>query len=55
MDRSECVHSNCPGNHNFIIDGLIGQAVGDAFGVPVEFLSRDEVKTICPQDMLGND
>ena len=26
------------------IDALLGEAVGDAFGVPVEFLSRQEVR-----------
>ena len=25
-------------------DALLGQAIGDAFGVPVEFLSRDKVR-----------
>lgn len=35
--------------------GLIGQAVGDAFGVPVEFLSRKEVRDLDLQDMVGCD
>lgn len=34
---------------------LLGQAVGDAFGVPVEFLSRAEVRAIDPREMLGAD
>ena len=36
-------------------DALLGEAVGDAFGVPVEFLSRAEVRAIHPRDMLGSD
>ncbi len=36
-------------------DALLGQAVGDAFGVPVEFLSREEVRLIDPYDMMGVD
>ena len=38
-----------------VVDGLIGLATGDAFGVPVEFLSRDTVRKIDLQDMVGND
>ncbi len=38
-----------------VVDGLIGLATGDAFGVLVEFLSRDEVSKIDLQDMAGND
>lgn len=38
-----------------IISGLIGQAVGDAFGVPAEFMSRKEVRKLNLQDMLGCD
>lgn len=34
---------------------LIGQAVGDAFGVPVEFLSRAEVRALGIRDMVGCD
>ena len=34
---------------------LLGQAVGDTFGVPVEFLSRAEVRAIDPREMLGAD
>lgn len=36
-------------------DALLGQAVGDAFGVPLEFLSRRKVRSIDPQEMLGAD
>lgn len=38
---------------NTAVDGLIGQAVGDAFGVPVEFLSRKKVREVNLQDMVG--
>ena len=31
-------------NSNFIKDGIIGFTVGDAFGVPAEFKSREELK-----------
>lgn len=34
---------------------LIGLAVGDALGVPVEFLSREEVRLINLNDMIGCD
>ena len=34
---------------------LLGQAVGDAFGVPVEFLSREEVRLLDLRDMAGAD
>ena len=36
-------------------DALLGQAIGDAFGVPVEFLSRQEVRLIDLHDMAGAD
>ena len=39
-------------NRDPIVDGFIGQAVGDAFGVPVEFLSRDEVRSLDLQEMI---
>ena len=42
-------------NRDPIVDGLIGQAVGDAFGVPVEFMSRDEVRALNLQEMVGSD
>ena len=38
-----------------VVSGLIGQAVGDAFGVPVEFLDRITVRRIGLQDMAGCD
>lgn len=34
---------------------LIGQAVGDALGVPVEFLSRAKVRSINLTEMVGSD
>lgn len=34
---------------------LLGQAAGDAFGVPVEFLSREEVRRIGLREMTGAD
>ena len=36
-------------------DALLGQAIGDAFGVPVEFLSRQEVRRINLRNMSGKD
>ena len=36
-------------------DALLGQAVGDAFGVPVEFLSRADVRLLDLHDMVGVD
>ncbi len=36
-------------------DALLGQAIGDALGVPVEFLSRKKVREINLKDMLGSD
>lgn len=40
---------------NFSRDSLIGFAVGDALGVPVEFLSRAEVRKINLKNMAGCD
>ena len=40
---------------DIVKDGLLGFAVGDAFGVPVEFLSRKEVRRINLQDMVGRE
>ncbi len=37
-----------------ILGGLWGSIVGDALGVPVEFLNRDEVATDPVKDMRGN-
>ena len=37
------------------IDALLGEAVGDAFGVPVEFLSRQEVRALNLRDMIGKE
>ena len=38
-----------------IRNALFGQAVGDAMGVPVEFLSRAKVREINPTEMMGCD
>lgn len=37
------------------VDGLVGQAVGDAFGVPFEFMSRQEVRAVNLHEMIGKD
>ena len=39
---------------NKIIDGIIGFAIGDSIGVPVEFKSREELKVNPVTDMIGN-
>ena len=36
-------------------DALLGQAVGDAFGVPVEFMYRKEVRALNLRDMVGKE
>ena len=36
-------------------NALLGQAVGDAFGVPLEFLSRIRVRTLNITEMTGSD
>ena len=41
--------------HDPVVGGLMGLAVGDAFGVPVEFMSREEVRRVDLQEMEGND
>lgn len=40
---------------NITKSALIGQAVGDAFGVPVEFCSRKFIRSIHLTDMVGSD
>lgn len=40
---------------NLSKDALIGFAIGDALGVPVEFLSKEEIKNINITEMMGND
>lgn len=42
-------------NKNLSRDSLIGFAVGDALGVPVEFLTRNEVRSLHLTDMIGSD
>ena len=46
---------NNPSAATITRDALLGQAVGDAFGVPVEFLSRKEVRKIDLKDMIGKE
>lgn len=38
-----------------IVDGLLGLAVGDAFGVPYEFMSRQQIGRLHLDEMLGCD
>ena len=37
------------------VDGLLGFAVGDALGVPVEFMDRESVRKVELKDMIGKD
>ena len=58
LEKMDCTFEDLNPNYfdrNPVVDGLIGLAVGDAFGVPVEFLSREEVQKINLQDMVGVD
>ena len=47
MDRDRCFKT--------VRNALLGQAVGDAFGVPIEFLSRAEVRALGLTEMEGCD
>jgi ADP-ribosyl-[dinitrogen reductase] hydrolase len=38
---------------NYVLDGLMGFCVGDALGVPVEFVSREKLKKFPVTDMRG--
>ncbi len=40
---------------DLVKDCLMGFAVGDAFGVPVEFMSREQVRKVNLNDMIGCD
>ena len=40
--------------NNIVVAGIVGAAVGDALGVPVEFVSRYELKFNPVIDMIGN-
>jgi ADP-ribosyl-[dinitrogen reductase] hydrolase len=40
--------------NNVIMASIVGFAVGDALGVPVEFMSRDELRKNPVKDMIGN-
>ena len=42
-------------NDTKAIDGLLGFAVGDALGVPVEFMDRESVRKVNLKDMIGKD
>ena len=37
------------------VDGVLGFAVGDALGVPVEFMDRDEVRKVHLTEMIGKE
>lgn len=37
------------------VNALLGQAAGDAFGVPVEFMSREQVRRLDLREMIGCD
>ena len=38
---------------NIWLDGMMGLVVGDALGVPVQFLSRDEIKNRSEGIVMG--
>jgi len=40
-------------NSNLAINILLGVATGDALGVPVEFRSREDIKSNPVTDMIG--
>ena len=42
-------------NQDYVKDALLGAAVGDAFGVPYEFLLRSEISKLEINDMIGKD
>lgn len=42
-------------NEYYVRDALLGAAVGDAFGVPYEFLSRAEISNLELDGMIGKD
>ena len=39
-------------NRNLVVDSVLGFAIGDAFGVPVEFLEREYVKSLNLKQMI---
>ena len=43
------------GKDNYVKDALIGAAIGDAFGVPYEFLTRDQISHLSIDGMIGRD
>ena len=42
-------------NQDYVRDALLGAAVGDAFGVPYEFLPRSAISKLEINDMIGKD
>lgn len=42
-------------NNNPVRNALIGAAVGDAYGVPYEFLFREKIAKVLKDDMVGSD
>lgn len=55
VEPMEDIFKNRIHKKEFLVkDALLGFAIGDAFGVPVEFLSRDEIKKINISEMMGN-
>ena len=42
-------------NNTEALDGLLGFAVGDALGVPVEFMDRKSVRKVNLREMIGNE
>ena len=41
-------------NRNIWIDGIMGGGLGDALGLPVQFLSREELDVNPVTDMMGH-
>lgn len=41
-------------NRNIWIDGIMGVVLGDALGLPVQFLSREELDANPVTDMIGH-
>jgi len=41
-------------NNDYIKNALLGAAIGDAFGVPYEFMSRDAISKLDLKDMIGS-
>ena len=54
-DYYECLYDFINGNRSLTKDSLLGFAVGDAFGVPYEFLSRKQIEGMQLDQMIGAD